>query len=328
MPFEKVKGQYCSAASVTETCNSSQIPNSTNFVPWEYIWFETDALGGNRVPLNNGLPTNYLTVTPTQTINDETHYYIEEGHRPVIPYLTCTSGVKTVKVIYELKIVSNNLNPPIYSISNTSSIVYTNYQWYKNNVIIAGATSSTYMPSTSGAYTLRATNSCNNTLTSNILSYNAPNNQCSSNTPTYSTCNASYNLSFVPASGYSVTWYRCDASGNNGAILNNGNPTNSINVSSSTSSATQGYYYYYVCTDVFSNARCTSAVITVVFKKDLPIATSSNSLPATLTPNPFPSNNTVYGNYQWYRNGKIIPGANSSSFYATLPIYIHMVVAK
>ena len=316
-PFGKVKGQYCPAASTIETCNTYQTLTGYKFGAWSYSWFKTDALGGNRVPI--GIPDSNITVYPTQNIYDETQYYIEEGHRIVVPFLTCTSGVRTVKFIYELKIVSNNLNPPVYSISTASTIVYTNYQWYRNGVAIAGAVLNTYSPTTSGAYTLVATNSCNNTLTSNTLSYNAPNNQCSSNTPTYATCNASYTLSFVPASGYSVTWYACDASRNNGAILNNGNPTNSLNVFPSAPSTTQGYYYYYVCTDVFSNARCTSAVITVVFKKDLPITSSSSSLPATLTPNPFPNNNTVYGNYQWYRNGKIIPGANSSNFYAILP---------
>ena len=173
-PFGKVKGQYCSAASVTETCNSSQILNSTNFIPWEYFWFETDALGGNRLPLNNGLPTNYLTVTPTQTINDETHYYIEEGHRPVIPYLTCTSGVKTVKFIYELKIVSNNLNPPVYSISNTSSIVYSNFQWYRNGVAIVGAISNNYTPTISGDYYMTANSTCGNR-TSNTIAFCANN---------------------------------------------------------------------------------------------------------------------------------------------------------
>jgi len=193
-PFVKVKAQpNCSAASTTETCNTSQTLNSFGFPGWAYTWFETNIGGGNGVLLNNGIPTNTITLAPTQTTYDEIHYYIEQGQNQYAPFNTSTSGVRTVKFSYELKIVANNQTPPIYSISIASSIVYTNYQWYNNGAAIPGATSSTYIPYISGAYTLRATNSCGNTLTSNILTYTAP--TCSGSKPTYATCNANYILS-------------------------------------------------------------------------------------------------------------------------------------
>ncbi len=173
MPCTKSYGQYCSAASITETCNTSVRLNATSFQPWSYTWFETNAGGSNPVPLNGGAPATFITVAPNQTTYDEIHYYIEVGHRLYSPFLTCTSGVKAVKFVHELPIVSNNSSAPTYSLNNNTSLTYSNYQWYNNGSAIAGATSSSYSPTCSGVYTLLAKNPCNNMVTSNAITYTA-----------------------------------------------------------------------------------------------------------------------------------------------------------
>ncbi len=227
--------------------------------------------------------------------------------------MSCTSGVRTVKFSYELPIVSNSNSAPTYSISTNTSIVYTNYQWYNNLGPIPGATLSTYAPTCSGVYHLVATNSCGNTLTSNTLTYSAPNTQCNTILGPYNTCNSTFTLNFTPSAGYSVDWYECDQYGANGSFLNSG--TSSTVSPSSTSS--QNFYYYYVCTDVFTNATCTSAVIDVRFDMNLNIwSNNGTTLPATLFANP---SSPIYSAHQWYRNGQRIFGAVLSIYYATLP---------
>jgi len=212
---------------------------------------------------------------------------------------------------YDLEIVDNSGVYIVQPFSTATS--FSSYQWVRNGGYnIPGANNSFYTPTVSGTYTVVANASCGGTRTSNALIYSAPNTQCSSTPATYSTCSTTYNLSYTPASNYDVTWYECDATGNNGTLLNS-SPSNTIAVSPS-NTTDQTFYYYYVCTDNYSYATCTSAVITVEFNGTLNIH-GGTSLPTTLSAN---TPNIAYSSYQWYRNGQAIIGATSNVLNATI----------
>mgnify|MGYP000137018975 CR=1 FL=1 len=280
----------CSASSINTTCATSYMLTAYQFPGWSYTWRETNGGGGNQILLNNGIPTNTLTVNPNQNIHSETHFYVEMGQNLYPPFNTCVSGVKAVNFDLEIVIALTNNILTVQPYNGT--YIYSNYQWYLGGTAISGATSSSYIPTASGIYTVTASCACGSR-TSNAITYNAPNVQCSNTAAIYSTCANTFNLNFAPASGYDVTWYECNSTWGSSSILNGGSPINTITVTPS-SNGTQTFYYYYVCTDVFSYATCTSALINVIFKKDLPIIASSNTLPATLSANPSPNNTTVY----------------------------------
>ncbi len=316
-PISNTYGQQCVSSTVLyETCNTSFMMSSPSSSGYTYLWYECDASGNNGSYISGG-STGSLTVYPTQTTTNETHYYYYWAQDQVSPYpMVCQSGLITLK--YDFDVIIADVSGT-YTVQPYTSLSYT-YQWYADYgagpVQIPGQTGTSYTPTRSGAHTVIRSSSTCSSGTSNGITYFAPNSQCNSTPTTLATCSTAYTLSYTPASGYDVIWYECDAYGGSASVLNGGSPTNNFTVYPVNTYHNHTYYYFYVCTDGF--VPCSSAVITLKYDYELDFSISGSVPSAVLTIQPYSSYNT-YSNYQWFRNGHLISGATSSTYTATLP---------
>jgi hypothetical protein len=169
------------------------------------------------------------------------------------------------------------------------------YQWFKNNIAIAGATNATYTASTSGAYKYVASLiGC--TDTSNIIMVTVKEKPSVYITTPNTTviCNGQGALLQAnPSTGYSYQWQM------NGFDI--------AGATNSTYTATIGSYYNVI----ISNGTCTNT--------SPPISISVNSLPVTIIQwngtqlyTPF-----TFVSYQWYVSGIMIPGATQQYYTPT-----------
>ena len=169
------------------------------------------------------------------------------------------------------------------------------YQWFKNNIAIAGATNATYTASTSGAYKYVASLiGC--TDTSNIITVTVKEKPSVYITTPNTTviCNGQGALLQAnPSTGYSYQWQM------NGFDI--------AGATNSTYTATIGSYYNVI----ISNGTCTNT--------SPPISISVNSLPVTIIQwngtqlyTPF-----TFASYQWYVSGVMIPGATQQYYTPT-----------
>jgi hypothetical protein len=169
-----------------------------------------------------------------------------------------------------------------------------NYQWYKNNNLIAGATAQSYTVTSSGNYEVRTTNSCA-TSNSNIITITVTPRPSITATGATSFCQgSSVTLNSSAATGNQ--WYK------NGIAITGATSQNYI--------ATETGDY----TVKISNGSCTttaSNVITVAVHQ-IPaapvISQSGNNLVSSETS----------GN-KWYNNGTLIGGATNQTYEVTTP---------
>jgi gliding motility-associated-like protein len=183
-----------------------------------------------------------------------------------------------------------------------------NYQWYRNAVAIAGATTDTYTASTTGAYYLSIDNgTCvGQSATVNVNFQNLSTPVINSSGSTTICAGESITLS-IPSTTYSIEWSR------NGAIIAGAN-------SDAYTTTLAGNY----SVRVFSpgNAACNAT--------SLPVSIIVNAVPQSVVTPAGPlsfcdggsaiiSHNSVLAGetYNWFRNGLPIPGANSNDITVT-----------
>jgi hypothetical protein len=168
------------------------------------------------------------------------------------------------------------------------------YQWFDNNMAIAGATAPTLIVSNSGSYSYVAyLQSCTDTSNSIIVDVlEEPSVLITTNNTTID-CKGQALLQANPSNGYAYQWQM--------------NGFNIPGATNSTYIATIGSYY----TVVASNGGCTTT--------SAPITISVSGAPVTIiqwngtqlyTP-------TTFASYQWYVNGVLIPGA-TQQFYTPI----------
>ncbi len=188
-------------------------------------------------------------------------------------------------------------------LSTTNPAGYT-FQWKKNGVNIAGATTNTYTAAASGSYTVLVTNAtgCSTTSAATVVTIGAlvaavvppgPVTLCSGNSVT---CYATY------GSGFTYQWYR------------NNLPINATLQAFTTS--TQGTYK---C--VITSGTCSSTSNSVVINVNTtPAATVSYSTPLSFcSPGSvtFTANALSGASYQWENNSVAIAGATAQTYTAT-----------
>lgn len=169
------------------------------------------------------------------------------------------------------------------------------YQWFKNNVAIAGASNASYSASTSGVYKYVATlNGCTDTSNAITVTVKEKPSVVITTPNTTVICNGQGALLQAnPSTGYSYQWQM------NGFDI--------PGATNSTYNATIGSYYNVV----ISNGTCTNT--------SPPISISVNSLPVTIIQwngtqlyTPF-----IFASYQWYVSGVLIPGATQQYYTPT-----------
>jgi hypothetical protein len=169
------------------------------------------------------------------------------------------------------------------------------YQWFKNNVAIAGATNASLSASTTGVYKYVATlNGCTDTSNAITVTVKEKPSVIITTPNTTVICNGQGALLQAnPSTGYSYQWQM------NGFDI--------PGATNSTYSATIGSYYNVI----ISNGTCTNT--------SPPISISVNSLPVTIIQwngtqlyTPF-----IFASYQWYVSGVMIPGATQQYYTPT-----------
>jgi len=179
----------------------------------------------------------------------------------------------------------------------------TGNQWYRNGVLITGATSDTYVATTSGNYTVVVTNSsgCSATSAAVSLTFNAlpakPTTSGGSNT----FCPG--NVTLTSSSGTTYQWYK-------DGVLMAGETNQTLNVSAAGK-------YTVIVTNVNGCTSPASADNTVSYFQSPAAPTISGG-----DASPYCSDQSVVltstgSNNQWYRNGVAINGANAANYTVT-----------
>jgi hypothetical protein len=168
------------------------------------------------------------------------------------------------------------------------------YQWFDNNMAIAGATAATLLVTNSGSYSYVAyLQSCTDTSNSIVVeALEEPSVLITTNNTTID-CKGQALLQANPSNGYAYQWQM------NGFAI--------PGATNSTYTATIGSYY----TVIASNGACTST--------SAPITITVSGAPVTIiqwngtqlyTP-------SIFASYQWYVNGVLIPGATQQFYTPT-----------
>ncbi len=240
-------------------------------------------------------------------------------------YIVTGAGVYTVIVTnaggcsatssYVLVTASNfgvNVSPagPITICSGGSALLTANaanglsFQWKKNGAIIAGATASTYTATTSGNYTVDATNGpCTKTSTAVVVNTGSLTAAITPPGVVVICSGSSTTLSASAGTGYSYQWYR------NNIVLSSG-------ISPAFTTSTGGTYK---C--IITSGTCTSttnSVVVSVINNPTPTITASGPITFCAGQSVIFTANTFAGvTYQWQKNSVNIAGATNQTYTAT-----------
>lgn len=178
------------------------------------------------------------------------------------------------------------------------------YQWKNNSTDINGATSSTYLTTTNGNYSVTITNAngCSSTSGPVQVTFGSGTPTITANGST--TICAGSNITLIASSGTTYQWYR------NGVAL-------SGSILQSYTASSNGNYYCFV-----SSASCSgnsNTLVVAVVNNPVPAISYTTPLAFCTGGNVLLTANTFAGiSYQWQKNSVDIAGATSQSYTATL----------
>ena len=206
-------------------------------------------------------------------------------------------------------------------VSTTLSVVASGtsptYQWYFNNVVISGATNSSYTlvspnVSNAGSYTVVVTNSAG-VVTSNVatLAVNlAPSIATQpASISVVSGQSATFTVSATGTAPLTYQWLK------NGVVIPN---ATSASLTLNTVSSTDAASYTVVLTNVVGSVTSSKATLTVTPVVSSPTITSQPTsltiVQGSLASFTVVANGTGNLSYQWYVNGNVIGGATSATY--------------
>jgi glucose/arabinose dehydrogenase len=175
------------------------------------------------------------------------------------------------------------------------------YKWYKDAVLIPGATAATYPVATNGAYTVQVTNAsgCFKTSSAVLITQATPPTITITSPKTALCTGDSILITANPATGLTYAWY------NNNTVIA-GATTNSYKAKAAG--------VYTVEAQNTSACKKVSTPITIT-ENTLPTAVITNSASALCTGDSITLTATA-GNasYQWYKNAAAVSGATQSTY--------------
>jgi uncharacterized protein YjdB len=267
---------FCSGGSVTMTADIS--------VGYSYQWY--NAAGA----LTGATNASYTTAAAGA-------YYMTETSAPGC---VATSVIVNVVVNFPPSAVVMAGGPIIFCtggsvpLSATATVGAT-YQWYRNSVLIAGATGNSYSATTTGGYTIKVTDA----------------NGCSATTPSPLLVNVVGTAIVVPLTPSTFCW--------------GGSSLLATNVTGAGSSTVSFQWYLGGVSIAGANSGTYNATVPGLYSVQVAIPSSCTQTTSTalVTEKPLPnpvvafnstnnvlSTQTYFVSYQWYKDLVMIPGAN------------------
>ncbi|MBS4043399.1 MAG: PKD domain-containing protein, partial [Chitinophagaceae bacterium] len=288
-----------SSGTQTQCLNSNSYafsPNVSGGTPSTYQWY-----------FQNGTPSSSTAAGP------HTVTFSQPGTHTVQLYVSNSAGNSTAT--YNVTI--NNAPQPTVSASGTTyfcdggtvtltSSVATSYQWYKDAVLIGGATAQTYAATTAGVYTVVATYSGCASVASNgttVTVVAAPSQPTIAAGGATTFCNGS-SVTLTSSTGNSYQWYL------------NGSAISGANGSTYNATATGNYTVAVTNSNGCASIQSTATSVTVNPAATTPVITAASATtfcaPGSVTLS------TVHAgpNYQWYKDGVAV-GTSVNNFVAT-----------
>jgi gliding motility-associated-like protein len=257
--------------------------------------------------LNNNAPIAYAT-NPTITVNTTGNYAVVVSNTNGCVKLSNTIPVIVNPVpVASLTALTSNQFCAGDSVKLQASVGlnYT-YKWYKNGILITGATNVIYTATQSGVYSVEVKNQYGCTAISNAITVTVaplPIAQITALSTTSFCMGDSVKLQAVTGVNYTYQWYK------NGNMISTASLPN-LNVT------TSGAYYVVV----FNNNACFLQSNTInVNVNPLPIASLSNIGDTTFCDGDsvkLVTSNMPGQTYQWFKNG--VPIANTNSNQLTI----------
>ncbi|MEO6071045.1 MAG: gliding motility-associated C-terminal domain-containing protein, partial [Chitinophagaceae bacterium] len=220
---------------------------------------------------------------------------------------TCKGSASNAAVVTTGTALTGTISPATISICNGSSASLsvnggTTYQWYKDGVAIAGASSDTYTATTAGVYTADIFAGTCKGKASNTAVVALGAEPSGTITPAVASVCAGTSVALSVTGGASYLWYK------DGALISGATASNYT--------ATQTGIY---TADIISNTGCKAKASNAATISVNPIPTGSIS-PASVAICPGGAATvTATGgtNYQWYKNGTAISGATQNTYSIT-----------
>ncbi len=295
--------------SINPLPTASILPNgATNFCNGQNVVLNANTgIGLTYQWLNNNAPITAAT-SNTLTVNTSGSYAVVVSNANGCVKLSNTIPVVVNPVpVASLTALTSNQFCAGDSVKLQASIGlnYT-YKWYKNGVLITGATNVIYTATQSGIYAVEVKNQYGCTAISNSITVTVaplPIAQITALSTTSFCLGDSVKLQAVTGLNYTYQWYK------------NGNMISTASLPSLTVTSSGAYYVV-----VFNNNACFLQSNTInVNVNPLPIASLSNIGDTTFCDGDsvkLVTSNMPGQTYQWFKNG--LPIANANAFQLTI----------
>lgn len=245
---------YCkpNTKDIVATIDVTAFPGNAVDLRFNYTWYKDNVQIGSPV-LNSTLPTNTITTSDTGIYKVIiTAYDIVNNPNQNNPVPTPSEAEVDFKfhVVPDISITNSNTtclnsNPVLNTTINNSAVMNNtidilSYQWFRNNVIISGATNPSYTPTLPGDYFVRVSNAPCSTVDSNSIHIIANPNVSITNNQTI--CEgSSYTITSTNANAINNTaityeWFK---DGNSTGITT---PNYTVNASNQALNTTSTYY--------------------------------------------------------------------------------------
>ena len=309
-------GSLCAASTV-------QLMASVNDTGYAYQWYRNGiVLAGANAPVFNASSTG--------------DYYV------VVTAGSCTTQSNTVQV-QNAAITVTSVNPAVdvilpgqtKTLTVTTDAVAPAYVWYRNNGVIAGASSASYTATEDGEYKVVVTETSGCTVTAErifLLQYpssfalaitaNAGYTPCASNPVTLSisafTAQTPSGTVDVSALGYTYQWYK-----NGNSVAGATGSTLTLNNASQ-----NGNYTVEAIIPDFAPVVSNSVNVAVGIPANSVVIAQNGTLCNGGTVQLTANINDAAFTYQWYKNGTAVAGATSADFTADSEGSYYVVVAS
>lgn len=141
-------------ASVDSICEGQQVTFNADGDAYAYIWYQNgvEIPGENRPVLTVNFPVEGAYTFQAKAINDQNCESAEASEPVTINVYSAPEQV----VISGNTVICGTGSTTLYA-NVTPNVAGATYQWYKDNVVIAGATNSSYETSVAGSYKVDVT---------------------------------------------------------------------------------------------------------------------------------------------------------------------------